>query len=251
MNLDDIDTLTIPRQALLRMATAGSAAVDCMAALHREGSNLVFEVLKGHGEFTELDHYPPDDLHDRQSHAQYYFHAHPQEERDDPDYGHFHTFMRHGGIPSDISPAPLPDLVMPEDERDHVCHLIAISMSDTGLPRRLFTTNRWVTGDTWYSAQDVIRMLDGFLIETPSPSRHLNQWLTAMFVLFRPQIEQLLIERDGVVDRWQRMHPETYVFEDRRLEITSSVDISLQTQIETLDRILDVCSDTKQRPYSH
>ncbi|MEX1060886.1 MAG: hypothetical protein WED13_07675 [Methyloceanibacter sp.] len=218
-----------------------------MAALHRNGSNLVSEVLRGHGEFTEWEHYPSGDVNDCQSHAQYYFHAHPPEDREDPDYGHFHTFLRSSGMPLGISPAPVPDYVAPAGDSDHVCHLIAISMNRNGLPERLFTTNRWVTGDTWYKAADVIAMLDRFAIKTWSPSRPLNQWLTAMLVLFRPQIEQLLIARDRVIDVWQMMHPDQNVFEDRRLEITSTLDVSLQAQLEVLDQILDAPSNIGER----
>src|SRR5262249_19971966 len=69
--------------------------------------------------------------------------------------------------------------------------------------------------------------------------RPLNDWLTAMVVLFRPQIEELLIERDRVVLQWQAEHADTDVFEDRRLEIVSSIRISLHNQIEWLDRQLD------------
>lgn len=230
---------TLPRERLLRMAEAGNMTVECMSALHRNGSNLVLEVIKGQGEFTEWQHYPLDDVNDSESHAQYYFHAHPPDDRVDPDYGHFHTFMRRQGMPSGISPAPVPDFKASSVEHDHVCHLIGISMSRTGLPERLFTTNRWVTDETWYRAADVIAMLDRFAIKTWSSSRLLNQWLTAMFVLYRPQIEQSLIARDRVIEVWQSMHPDQNVFEDRRLEVTSKVDICLQTQLEVLDQLLD------------
>lgn len=236
----------LSEQTLVSMAEAGNTAVECMANLHRKGRNLVAEVLRGHGQFTEWEHYPTGDVNDCASHAQYYFHAHPPESRDDPDYGHFHTFLRSGGIPSGVTPAPVPDLALPANQPDHVCHLIAISVTREGFPERLFTTNRWVTGDIWYSATDVIAMLDRFVIKSGSPSRPLNRWLSAMFVLFRPQIEQLLIVRDRAVDVWQMMHPEQNVFEDRRLEITSSVDISLQAQLAALDRALDNRSDPER-----
>ena len=54
-------------------------------------------------------------------------------------------------------------------------------------------------------------------------------------VLFRPRIEQLLIERDRAVERWRSTYPDSDIFEDRRLEITSSMEISLERQIEWLD----------------
>lgn len=229
----------LPRDTLLRMAEAGNTAVECMAALHRRKSNLVLNAIEGHGEFFEWKHYPPCDASDCQTHAQYYFHAHPAEDRDDPDYGHFHTFMRAQGMPPGMSPAPLHGDRANVGQSAGACHLIAISMSRTGFPERLFTTNRWVTDETWYRAADVIVALDRFALASWRPSRPLNQWLTAMIVLFRPQIEQLLMARDRVVEVWQKMHLDQNALEDRRLDIPSSLDISIQAQIEALDNVLE------------
>lgn len=220
---------------LSRMADAAVEAVECIRALHQGGSNPVAEVLRGHGDFTELEHYPPDDVYDPHSHAQYYFHAHPPEDRDAPDFGHFHTFLRPKGMPVGIRPARTDDVALPAGGNDALSHLVAISMSSTGMPERLFTTNRWVTAETWYAAPDIIAMLDRFSLDLSFPSAHLNRWLTAMLVLFRPQIEGLLIERDRAVERWRARNPGSDVFEDRRLEITSSIEISLHDHIAWLD----------------
>jgi hypothetical protein len=221
------------------MVNAGVKAVACISDLHARGSNLVIEVLRGNRVFAEWEHYPSGDVRDSESHAQYYFHAHPPEERDHPDYGHFHLFMRPKGMPPGIGPGEVRDFVPSASDNEALSHLIAISMTPAGLPERLFTTNRWVTGETWYRAADVIGMLGRFVIDLDHPSRSLNDWLTAMVVLFRPQIEDLLIERDRVILQWQADHADTDVFEDRRLEIISSIRISLHDQIEWLDRQLD------------
>jgi hypothetical protein len=58
-------------------------------------------------------------------------------------------------------------------------------------------------------------------------------------VLFRPQIEWLVRERDAVVADWQRKFPDRDAFEDRELEVTSTLPISLASQIEWLDRQAD------------
>jgi glyoxylase-like metal-dependent hydrolase (beta-lactamase superfamily II) len=77
-------------------------------------------------------------------------------------------------------------------------------------------------------------MLDGFSIDRDEPSRPLNRWLTAMPVLFRPQIERLLIERDRSIERWQAGHSDADVFEDPRLEVTSSLEVRLYAHIKQL-----------------
>ncbi len=221
-------------EMLARMTQAGVEAAECVRVLSKSGGNLVGEVLRGNGEFVEWSHYPPDDVYDAETHAQFYFHAHPPEARDRPDYGHFHTFLRPRGMPEGVAPAPVPDVVQPDGDNAALSHLIGISMTREGLPERLFTTNRWVTGETWYAADDVILMLDNFVIDLAYPSWPLNRWITAMIALYRPQIEILLQARDRRVVEWQAEHPAENVYEDRRLEITSSLDISMQSQIEWL-----------------
>jgi hypothetical protein len=113
--------------------------------------------------------------------------------------------------------------------------LIAISMDRAGWPIGLFTTNRWVTGETWYAAGDVSAMLNRFDVRMSKPSWPVNRWLTQMLVLFRPQIEALLQERDERVRAWQREHPEVEnIYEDRRLEVTSQTPVSVEAQVEVL-----------------
>ena len=101
-----------------------------------------------------------------------------------------------------------------------------------GEPIRLFTTNRWVTGETWYSGADIIAMLDRFAIDLARPSWLLNRWIGAIVRLFRPQIIELIRSRDQAIMSWRRRHRgKVHVFEDRRLEVASSQDIDLEEQL--------------------
>src|SRR3546814_8384282 len=118
--------------------------------------NLVGELLKNNGTFYEWDHYPPGDVYDHETHGQYYYHAHAADQRFDGEHGHFHTFVRPKGMPPGVRPAPLPGFAAPADPNDALSHLVAIAMTPGGLPFRLFTVNRWVTGEVWYRAEDVI-----------------------------------------------------------------------------------------------
>ena len=108
-------------------------------------------------------------------------------------------------------------------------------MDRSGWPIGLFTTNRWVTGETWYAAHDVAGMLDGFDIELDKPSWSVNRWLTAMLRLFRPQIEELLQQRDERLRAWRRAHPDVNTYEDRRLEVTSQLPIDVDAQVRLLE----------------
>ena len=109
-------------------------------------------------------------------------------------------------------------------------HLVALALDARGEPVRLFTTNRWVTGETWYRAEDVIRMLDGFQVNGEGSGGLLNRWLTAMVQLFQPEIGVLLRHRDRAVTEW-RWRWRSNVFEDPRLEITSSFAIDLDARL--------------------
>ena len=84
---------------------AGTEVRSSMRALERVGLNLVGEVLKDQGAFIELEHYPKDDVFDDESHSQYYYHTHRS---DTHEHGHFHTFIRAGGMPEGAQPLDYP-----------------------------------------------------------------------------------------------------------------------------------------------
>lgn len=229
-----VDLSSVPLQRLEDMAAAAGEIRECERLLGKTQHNVVSEVLRGGGEFYEWDHYPAGDVFDPETHAQYYYHAHPAELRGG-EHGHFHTFLRPKGMPPGIAPAPLADHVPSGGDNDALSHLVAISMDSFGAPVRLFTTNRWVTGEVWYAAADVIRMLDRFRMDLSYPSLTVNTWMTAMVRLFRPQIEALLRQRDAAVAAWQAQAPEGNAYEDRDLEIPSVTEISAEAQIRAVE----------------
>ena len=225
----------LPAEQLDRMNKAADEILECYRVLNKGGANIVSEILKGQGTFYEWDHYPEGDIYDSDTHAQYYYHAHREAE-----HGHFHTFLRKKGMQESVQPIPYEgDAEWPTEEDEVICHLIAISMDSAGFPTGLFTTNRWVTGENWYVQTDVIHMLDGFIIDHCMPSWPANRWLTAMLVLFRPQIEELIVSRDTKIEEWQTAMPDVDVFEDRDLEITSALDIHVEDQIRAIKEVIE------------
>jgi len=230
-----IDFSALPRDDLQAMAEAAREVVTCQRVLAKTGDNIVGEILRGAGTFYEWRHYPPGDIYDAEFHAQYYYHAHPESERATNEHGHFHTFQRPLGMPAGVKPAPLPDYRPPAGDNDALSHLVGLSMDRAGMPIRLFTTNRWVTGETWYAAEDVVRMLDCFVIDHARPSWPVNRWITALMRLFRPQIVQLLHVRDAEIRRRQAERPGANVYEDRTLEVISEAEISVEDQIARIE----------------
>ena len=233
-----VDLSSLPRAELEAMLEAGERVLESVRVLSNTGDNIVGELLSGSATFYEWNHYPDGDVFDPRSNAQYYYHAHPKGERPG-EHGHFHTFLRPKGMPSGIEPAPVPEYTEPEGENDALSHLAAISCDKQGDPIKLFTTNRWVTGETWYKAADVIRMLDYFQIDHVRPSWAVNIWVTNVMTLFRPQIRVLVQERDRVVDNWAAENDSANVYEDRALEVTAECPISVADQIAAVRKALE------------
>ncbi len=211
------------------MLDAGEEINEYYRVLKKGDINIVGELLKGQGTFYELDHYPKGDVYDEDTHAQYYYHSHRGTAGE---HGHFHTFLRQDAIPDGVSPAPYDGDTQWPTGSDAVCHLVAVSMDVYGFPIGLFATNRWVTDEVWYAAGDVIGMLDRFNIDHAFPSWPVNRWLTAMFKLFRAEIEALIRHRDEVVESWRQARPGTDVFEDRDFDISGQIRISVKDKLE-------------------
>jgi hypothetical protein len=225
----EIATLARPR--LEDMLAAGHEVLECYRVLGKGGLNIVGELLKGQGTFYEFDHYPKGDVYDEEHASQYYYHAHRGSQGE---HGHFHTFLRAGAIPKDVTPVAYDgEEAWPEGD-EALSHLIAISMDPRGFPIGLFATNRWVTAEAWYRAEDVVRMLERFSIDHAYPSWPTNRWISAMLRLFQPQITALLHHRDEALEAWFHSHPGVDVYEDRDLEITGSLPLSVDDQLEQI-----------------
>ena len=227
--IDTPDFSNLPRDRLETMRRAGAEVLECHRVLRKGGLNLVGEVLREQGTFYKTNHYPKGDVYDRDSHSQYYYHAHRENE-----HGHFHTFLRGKGMPEDATPAPeAAERDWPSGEKA-LAHLVAISMDKKGQPLGLFMTNRWVTGETWFPADQVAAMMNRFAIDHAYPSWPVNRWITAMLRLYRPQIETLLHARDAALEARRAAHPDRDVFEDRDFEVLAQCPIDLKAQISAV-----------------
>jgi hypothetical protein len=243
-----VDFARLGYAELERMAAAGREVRDCERVLAKSGDTVVSEVLRGAADVREWHHYPEGDVYDPETHAQYFYHAHASSPHAAREHGHFHTFLRPRGMPPGTRPLVMPELAIADApaapavppapqpnqgaDNDEPSHLVAVALDAQGAPIRLFTTNRWVTAETWYAGGDVVAMLDRFAIDLGRPSWPLNRWITAMFKLFRPQMVALIHARDEAVMSWRRRHRgKVHVLEDRRLEVASSLDIDVEDQI--------------------
>lgn len=209
------------RSELRGLYDAAAKAIECAAALADAGKNPVTEVLGGAREVEEWAHFPAGDVIDPDTQSRFYYHAHALKERAAGEHGHFHTFVH-----ADSTHA------------DAVTHLIGISADASGRLIRLFTTNRWVTGEVWQEADSAIRLLDRFDITVAAPSRELNRWISAIVRLFRPQIVDLIRARDTTIAQWRAAHPGRDVFEDRELQVTSEMPVDFLAQVSAVEAAL-------------
>jgi hypothetical protein len=236
-----------------RAVAAAAVIRECRQTLAAQGSHILREAIGTAADTAAAwRHYPPGDAYDPASHAQYFFHRHPASAAPAAgatgESGHFHLFLRAEGMPAGVVPLLLPEAAianlpappqaapLKRGGRDEVSHLVALALDAHGEPVRLFTTNRWVTGETWYRAEDVIGMLDRFVIATPEPSPVLNRWLGAMVRLFQPEIARLLRQRDATVMDPRRRRRRVEVFENPRLEEMSSQAIDLDARLAAVER---------------
>lgn len=233
----DLDLRRLSRAELERMAAAGRDLIECETVLAKTGDTVVGELLRGQP-FFEWDHYPAGEVFDAETQALYYYHAHPPEYRDPDEHGHFHTFLKVWELPAEIRPLPVQGSVSGPVRDGGLAHFVAIAMDGRSRPYRLFTTNRWVTGESWYRAKDLGKLIDRFRLGHARPSWPANRWITAMLTLFRPQIATLLQERDRALLAWAKAHPEVEATEDRRVEIVSSLAISISEQLQAVDAAL-------------
>lgn len=217
---------------------------ECQRVLSKTKHSIVTEILRSTDKFEYWSHVPPKDVLDGFSGSQYYYHAHPESTEKsativhDGEHGHFHTFMRLSGIEDNEKPFDAIDYDADKDDpKKHTAHIIGIAMDKTGQITGLFTTNRWVTGEVWYKAEDVISMASRYEVDHAQPSWPVNMWVSQCFAAFQPAIKQLLLQRDKTIDLWCDKHAddENYnVFEDRRLEVLSYCPINLSALINQL-----------------
>jgi hypothetical protein len=243
-----VDFARFGRAELAALEAAGREVLECRRVLAKSGDSVVSEALRGGAPFAAWAHYPDGDVYDPESDAQFFYHGHGDGPRAAREHGHFHTFLRPRGMPTGTRPLVMPELAIADApsapagppapqpnqgaDNDELSHLVAIAMDESGEPVRLFTTNRWVTGETWYAGADVVAMLDRFVVDLARPSWPLNRWITAMFRLFRPQMIDLLEARDTQVMAWRRRHRgKVHVLEDRRLEVVSALEIDVEDQL--------------------
>jgi len=184
-----------------------------------QGTPLVPRVIPPDCDFRQWDHYPEKDAISLSNRSRWFYHAHPPEQREPGEHGHFHLFL----------PLELFDekqaLGAPEPKNKkgktpaRVVHFVALSCNTNGVPTHWFTTNRWVTNEYFMPGEAIIGRLDRFDVTDAPGDPLVNGWLTAAVATFRDQIATLIRQRDATVGDQS--------FEDRKIEILSTGRLAL------------------------
>ncbi|MSO89695.1 MAG: hypothetical protein EXQ89_06995 [Rhodospirillaceae bacterium] len=185
---------------------AAREALYAEAILAKSGLSVAGALLAGVSEVVAWRQYPAGGVADPDSGAHCYYHAH--EPGDGPEHGHFHCFLRPSGA----------------DGPFH--HLIAVAVDREGRLARLFTVNRWVTGEVWLPAAETIALLPRFDIQLARPDYLVNRWLTAVTRLYADEIANLLIQRDVTLAPILARNGDA-ALEDRALDVLSERPVSL------------------------
>lgn len=181
------------------------------AQLHimQAGPGLAAAALAGAAQFVEWRHYPARDVQDKAAQSRFFYHAHSADERVEGEHGHFHVFAPGGGGTGSFS------------------HLVGISIDPFGMPMRIFSTNRWVTDETWIDSAGMASRLAGFRIEARGRMAPVAAWITAFVRAYEDDIGDLLRMRDSVVAKRTRKASLEQVLEDRTLAVISEKQVSL------------------------
>lgn len=197
-----------------------SAFADATAA----SGSLLQSWIRGR-EVVEFEHYPPDDVVALRNGSQFYYHAHRDGERE---HGHLHLFWHAtaSGRRRHLRPGQA------RWTRPAPTHLVAISLDARGLPVGLFTVNRWVTDGHWFDAAATMVCAHRFAMGEVEEHEHSCRWLTGFVHLYRPLIQDLLVQRDRRLARRSNL---AHALEDRRLEVLSLAPIDWAVDLDALE----------------
>ncbi|MEM8726482.1 MAG: hypothetical protein AAGE86_13270, partial [Pseudomonadota bacterium] len=159
--------------------------------------------------------------------------VHAPGDRDPDEHGHFHLFLHRTQLKDSASPVALPP--EGEDAKAHVTHLIGLSIAHSGIPRAWFSTNRYVTNEFLYSADDMIAHMPVYDVDDTKEDRLVNRFVTAMVALYRDEIADLLRQRDARQAELIAEHGEAGYEKASGEDVLGVIPIDLDEKISSLD----------------
>lgn len=191
---------------------------DCIQQLAARASNPVLEVLQGDTQFEQNRKYPEHGLSFAHQGVRAFYHCHDTASAPVNEHGHFHVFLSPGNRHAASS--------------DWV-HLAGLSMDQLGQPLHWFSVNRWVCGGGWQTATKLMALMGQ--VSAATELLLVEQWLLAMLMVYRQELEQLLIVRDQCLTQLTASVNDQVILEDRRYYELSKCPIDLLTKFQQQD----------------
>ena len=217
------NTAAAPLPGQDEMLAAAQRVAEVQLRYAQAGVGLAAAAVAGTRQFTPMRHYPARDVRDAVAGTSFYYHAHLSRRRPEQEHGHFHLFVHDRAPVAAGKPA--------------FFHLAGLSLDARGEPLRWFTTNRWVTGESWRPAGEVLAALPHFQVHTRGRLAPMAEWLSGMVRLFAPQLAGLVAARDTAlaahVARRHRGDREA-AFEDRTLDVVTECPAALAPRLAEL-----------------
>ena len=208
-----------------RTRSAANALVDCLRTFVQAGQVPLAAAVGDSTAPKAWQHYKPDvaaELDGTPGALHYYYHSHASPGATAAEHGHFHLFAQLGKDAADVA---------------RYAHLVAIGVDARGMPCRLFTTNRWVTGETWLPAARVLTLIDQIVAVPATVDDPVERWLRAQLGTFAPQIVELVRHRDRRMAMRRRGGQRPGLFDDRRMHVVSQCRVSVARQLTAIDRV--------------
>lgn len=205
---------------------AAGALIDCLRSFVQLGKVPLAVAVEQSAAPQTWQHYKPaaaNALDGRRGALHYYYHAHASPGATSDEHGHFHLFAQLGNDATGVS---------------RYTHLAAIGVDARGMPCRLFTTNRWVTNETWLPANRVLALSEKIAAVPAAANDDIERWLRALLGVFAPQMAKLLCHRDRRMNVRQRSGRRPGLFEDRRMYVISQCPVSVGQQLAAIDTVI-------------
>ena len=217
-----VDLHALPQAKLAALYDAAADALGALERIAARGENPVTAALAGAAAVDEWAHYPEGDARDAQGRTRYYYHVHSADELGAGEHGHFHVFLE--------PPAERPD--------DAPAHVVGLAMDAQGRLLRLFSTNGWVTGESWRAAGEILAALDGFAVEESGDRADLDLWATSIVRFYAPAIAVLLHRRDAALDAL-RARVGADALEDRSVRLLAEAEVDFLEDIGAVEAALE------------
>jgi hypothetical protein len=196
------------------MTQEACAMATQIAVRARAGCSVLHDILGSATIADPWEQYPQAMVEDVLIGVGFFYHSHGPSRSHADERGHFHVFRRR--VDAAYS------------------HVVGIAVDGQGMPVRLFTTNRWVTGERWMSAEQLLVWAKPDSYAPEASGSPVTQWIMHCVHVFYPQLEWLLRRRDERLHSLTTSRSRTTVLEDRRVEILSECRVSLRRQMDAL-----------------